>query len=188
MFPRHPTYVNSQETIREWSLRSWICFIHCNWIATQNAVTRQEKDSLDDVRLHRHVLRDILWISGQIASSSDKGFSLFSSWLVAEAFPQVATWTLVFRHNLFLWEALRKPSVLLALTSCGKTCQCQGRGGDVYYTQQLGGSLPTRSEVQGSHMPLLCSLFWMNTKDPQKAGVAIALCCRFFVDVSRIVF
>lgn len=92
MFSPHPSYMNSQETKREWSLRSRICFIHCNWIATQNAVTRQEKESLGDIWLHRHVLRDILWISGQIASSSDKGFSTFSSWLVAEAFRQLATW------------------------------------------------------------------------------------------------
>lgn len=188
MFSPHPSYMNSQETKREWSLRSWICFIHCNWIATQNAVTRQEKDSLGDIWLHRHVLRDTLWISGQIASSSDKGFSIFSSWIVAEVFPQLATWLWFSDTTSFFEKHSEKPSVLLALTPCGKTCQCQGRGGDVYYMQQLGGSLPTRNEVQGSHMLLLCSLFWMSPKDPQKAAVAIALCCRFFVGVSRTVF
>lgn len=35
----------------------------------------------------------------------------------------------------------------------GKTCQCQARGGNVYSVQQLGGTWPTWSEVQGSCMP-----------------------------------
>lgn len=71
----------------------------------------------------------------------------------------------------------------------GKTCQCQARGGNVYSVQQLGGSQPTWSEVQGSCM--LCSaalVFWLNTKNSQKTVIATDLCCRFFAGVSRTLF
>lgn len=46
MFSPHSSYVNSQETNREQSLRSWILFVHCNKIAVQIVIIWQEKDSM----------------------------------------------------------------------------------------------------------------------------------------------
>lgn len=155
----------SQDMSTKQSFRSWIWFTHCSKITIQN-ITRQEEDSMGLFMDSTGISSEILFETWQIASSSEKGSSIFSRWLVAQAFPWLAAWTLIFSHNLH--PRGPQKSFSAAVNPCGKCCQCQGRGGDVYHRQQLDGSLPTRSEVQGSCMPLLCCLFWMNTKDPKR--------------------
>lgn len=53
----------------------------------------------------------------------------------------------------------------------GKTCQCQGRGGNVYNVQQVGGSQPTRSEVQGSRMPCSATYSERTLKIPRRQSL-----------------